>query len=77
MPTDPEHQATWLRGAAILDRHYLGLDRDPAQPDRSSLLGGPREMAETMARLEVMAIPGEREPVQRRVEHDLGLDLFG
>ncbi|MBK9179967.1 MAG: relaxase domain-containing protein [Acidimicrobiales bacterium] len=77
VPTDPEHQATWLRGATILDRHYLGIDRDPAQRDRSSLLGGPREKAEMMARLEVMAIPREREPVQRTIEQDLGLDLFG
>jgi hypothetical protein len=77
VPTDPEHRATWLRGATILDRHYLGLDRDPAQRDRSSLLGGPREMAETMARLEVVAIPRDREPVQRTIEQDLGLDLFG
>ena len=77
VPTDPEHPATWLRGATILDRHYLGLDRDPAQRDRSSLLGGPREKAEMMARLEVMAIPRQVEPVQRTIEHDLGLDLFG
>jgi Ti-type conjugative transfer relaxase TraA len=77
VPTDPEHQATWLRGATILERHFLGLDRDPTQRERSSLLGGPREMAETMARLEVMAIPREREPLQRTIEQDLGLDLFG
>ena len=76
IPGDPEHQATWLGGATILDRHYLGLDQDrPAR--RSSLLGDPREKAEMMARLEVMAIPREREPVQRTIEHDLGLDLFG
>lgn len=77
VPTDPEHQATWLHGATILDRHYLGLDRNPAQRERSSLLGGPREKAEMMARLEAMAIPREREPVQRTIEQDLGLDLFG
>jgi hypothetical protein len=41
------------------------------------ILGGPREMAETMARLEVVAIPRDREPVQRTIEQDLGLDLFG
>jgi len=57
VPADPEHQSTWLRGATILDRHYLGLNRDPTQRDRSSLLGGPREKAKMMARLEVMAIP--------------------
>jgi hypothetical protein len=34
-------------------------------------------MAETMARLEVVAIPRDREPVQRTIEQDLGLDLFG
>lgn len=77
VPTDPDHQVTWLRGATILERHYLGLDRDPAQRDRSTLLGGPREKAEMMARLEVMAIPREREPVQRTIGQDLGLDLFG
>ena len=76
VPTDPEHQATWLRGATILDRHYLGIDRDPAQRDRSSLLGGPRELAEAMARLESLTIPREREPVSRTLEPDLGLDLF-
>lgn len=68
---------TWLRGATILDRHDLGLERDPALRDRSSLLGGPRVKAEIMARLEVMAIPREREHVQPTIEHDLGLDLFG
>lgn len=66
VPTDPEHQATWLRGAIILDRHYLGLDRNPAQRERSSLLGGPREMAEMMAGLEVMAIPQRSSPSSER-----------
>ncbi len=47
VPTHPDHQAVWLRGAAILERHFLGLDQDPTQRDRSFLLGGPREMAET------------------------------
>ena len=75
VPTDPEHQVTWLRGATILDRHFLGLDRDPAQRDRTSLLGGPREMAETMARLEVMSIPRAVEPVQRTVDLNVGLGL--
>lgn len=77
VPTDPEHQATWVRGATILDRRYLDLDRDASQRDRSSLLGSRTEMAETMARLEVMDIPRVREPVQRTIEQDLGLDLFG
>jgi Ti-type conjugative transfer relaxase TraA len=77
VPTDPHHQATWLRGATILERHHLGLDQDPAQRDHSSLLGGPRETAETTARLEVMSIPREREPVQRTIEQDIGLDLLG
>lgn len=40
VPGDPERWAIWLRGAIILDRHFLGLDGDPAQRDRSSLLGG-------------------------------------
>lgn len=75
VPTDPEHKAAWLRRATILDRHYLGLDRDPAQRDRSSVLGGPREEAEMMARLEVMAIPREREPIGRTLEPGLGLGL--
>ena len=42
VPSDSGHQAIWLRGATILDRHYLGIDRDPVQRERSSLLGGPR-----------------------------------
>lgn len=77
VPQDPDHLATWMRGATILDRHNLGLDRVQGWQDRSSLLGGPRERAETMARLEVMAIPREREPVARTLDHDLGLDRFG
>ena len=76
VPDQPDHLATWIRGATILDRHYLGLDREPAQRERSPLLGGRREKAEMMARLEVMAIPPEVEPVQSTIEQDLGLDLI-
>lgn len=76
-PADPDHLATWRRAATILDRHNLGLDRSPPWQERSSLLGGQRERAETMARLEVMAIPREPEPISRTIERDLGLDLFG
>lgn len=76
VPSDPQQQVAWLRGATILESHYVGLDRDPTRPQRSSLLGGSRENAETLARLEVMSIPREREPVSRTIETDLGLDLF-
>jgi Ti-type conjugative transfer relaxase TraA len=77
VPHDPDHLATWMRGATILDRHTLGLDRVRGWQDRTSLLGGPRERAEAMARLEVLTIPRRREPVARTLEPDLGLDLFG
>jgi hypothetical protein len=77
VPDDPDHIATWLRGATVLDRHHLGLDRLPDREDRTSLLGGPRERAEAMARLEVLTIPRRPEPVARTLEPDLGLDLFG
>jgi len=75
VPADADHQAVWLRGATILERHLLGMDRDPTRPERSSLLGSPRENAEMLARLEVMAIP-PGEPVAHSVDTDLGLDLF-
>ena len=29
VPDDHDHLATWMRGATILDRHHLGLDRAP------------------------------------------------
>jgi len=77
VPDDPEHLNAWLRGATTLDRHHLGLDRDPAHPDRPSLLGNRREHAETMARLDVISIPPGGEPVARSLEHDLGLDPSG
>ena len=77
VPADPDHLATWMRGATVLDRHHLGVDRDTPRQERSSLLGGHRERAETMARLEVMAIPREPEPISRTSQRDLGLDLFG
>jgi conjugative relaxase-like TrwC/TraI family protein len=75
VPAYPDHQATWLRGATILERHRLGLDRDSGRCERSSLLGGPREMAETKARLETMTIPQEQESVARSPEPELGLDV--
>ncbi len=77
VPTDPNHQATWMRGATILERHHHGLDRAPGWQDRTPLTGGPKERAEALARLEVVAIPREREPVGRTIEPHLGLDLFG
>ena len=76
VPDDPSGQAGWLRGAAHLERHHLGLDHDPSRPD-TSVLATSRARAETLARLEVVAIPRDREPVQRGIESDHGLDLFG
>ncbi len=76
VPVDSGHQAVWLRGATILERHFLGIDRDPTRPARSSVLGSPRENAEMHARLEVMAVRADREPVGRSVDTDLGLDQF-
>jgi hypothetical protein len=70
VPTDPDHQATWMRGATILERHHLGLDRVPGWQD-TSLTGGPRERAEAMARLELLTIPRQPDPGA------LGVDLFG
>jgi conjugative relaxase-like TrwC/TraI family protein len=76
VPEDPDHRAKWLRGAVHLERHRLGLDDHQAHPDLST----PRSRtsrAEALARLEVVAIPRNREPVQRAIEPDRGLDLFG
>ena len=77
VPDDPEHRATWIRGASVLERHDLGLDRVPAGQDHTSLPGSARERAEALARLEVVTIPREREPVARTIEDDPGRDLFG
>jgi conjugative relaxase-like TrwC/TraI family protein len=75
VPTDPAQRSTWLRGAAHLERHNLGLDLDPTEPGTST----PRsrgERAEALARHEVVTIQRLREPVQRTIEPDHGLDLF-
>jgi Ti-type conjugative transfer relaxase TraA len=54
----------WKRGAHILESHHLGASADPRRPDRASVLGSPTEIAETRARLEVVAVqPPRREPV--------------
>jgi conjugative relaxase-like TrwC/TraI family protein len=76
VPADAEQQAVWLRGATILERHFLGMDRDPTRPAESSVLGSPRESAEMRARLEVMAIRADRGGLARSVGTELGLDLF-
>jgi conjugative relaxase-like TrwC/TraI family protein len=76
VPADPAQLATWLRGAAHLERHNLGLDHDPTQLSTST----PRsrgDRAEALARHEVVTIPRVREAVQRGIEPDHGLDLFG
>ena len=52
-------------------------DRVPAGQVHTSLPGSARERAEALARLEVVTIQREREPVARALEDDLGLDLFG
>lgn len=49
VPHDPGKLDIWKRGARILEEHHIGLDHDPAVPDRLSLLGSPRERAETRA----------------------------
>jgi hypothetical protein len=76
VPVEPEHRATWLRGALILERHHLNIDHDPLG-DRPSLLGGSRERAEARARLAVVLIPSVTEPVRRQAERDIGPDLVG
>lgn len=76
VPTDPEHQAIWKRGAAILEADDLGTGTEPAGSRRSSFLGSRQDAAEMRARLEVMTIPREHEPMSRSADRDLGLDLF-
>jgi len=76
VPENPQHVATWMRGATILDRYHLGLDRTLGTPDRASPIGRSTERAEVMARLEVLAIPRRREAVEPTRGADLGLDLF-
>lgn len=75
VPTDPDHVATWKRGATILDRHHLGLTPDPDRPDNTPRRHG-KDRAEALARIEVRTIPRQREPVTRTVERGRGLDLF-
>jgi conjugative relaxase-like TrwC/TraI family protein len=75
VPTDPDHRTKWLRGAAHLERHHLDLDHDPTRPDTPTLRTR-RDRAEALARHEVVATPRDREPVQRGIEPDHGLDLF-
>ena len=76
VPTDPNHRTKWMLGAAHLERHHLGLDRDPGCPDRPSLPGDARRAAETGARLEVLAIPRPSPQREMSTEPELGLDLF-
>jgi hypothetical protein len=75
VPHNPAMLDVWKRGARILEEHHIGLDHDPAVHDRLSLLGGPRERAETRARLQVVAITPERHPVIRTLERDSGIGL--
>ena len=56
VPTDPDHRPTWLRGAAHLERHNLGLDHDPTRPDTSTPRSR-RDRAEALARHEVVDHP--------------------
>jgi hypothetical protein len=70
--SDPGDLATWMRGAAILERHQLGLDREIGSAV-SDELGGPREMAEMRARLEVITISDDHGLTGRILERDLGL----
>jgi hypothetical protein len=76
VPADQHYVATWMSAAVTLDRHHLGLDPDPTHLDVTPDRYG-RQRAETLARLEVVAIPREREPITRTLERGLGLDLFG
>jgi hypothetical protein len=75
VPHDPAKLDIWKRGARILEEHHIGLDQDPAVHDRLSLLGSPRERAETRARLEVVAITPEPDSVIRTLERDSGIGL--
>ena len=75
VPAEPEHLTIWLRGAAVLERHRLGLDHDPSRSDSSSLFT-PRDRAEMLARLEVMAIPRRGPELERTIEPDHGIGLF-
>ncbi len=76
VPTNPDHQAIWLGAAATLERHFLGLDHDPTQPARWSLLS-PQGKAEMQARVQVMAIPQDHEPPGRGIDHEVVRDLLG
>jgi conjugative relaxase-like TrwC/TraI family protein len=79
VPTNPDAQAAWKRGATILETHYLGADTDPTIPPRPTLLGH-TAVAEMRAQLEIMAIPTQPElpslAIERNLERDLGRDLF-
>lgn len=58
------------------DRLRLWLeDGTPPEQSRDQAIAHALAVA-GLARLEVMAIPREREPVARTLEHDRGLDLF-
>ena len=75
VPTDAQHRVHWMRGVVHLERHHLGIDHDRATPTTSTT-NTPRERAETLARLEVVAIPRQSEPLHRSVEPDRRPDLF-
>ena len=74
VPTDPDHQATWMRGATILERHDIGLDPGPTNPPHVGL-ATLRDVAETRARLEAMAIPGAARPAGQAVQPNHGIEL--
>lgn len=63
VPDSSDDRVTWKRGATILERHHLGLDRP-----QMSALAKSLEHVELIARLETLAIPRQVEDTSRVLE---------
>ncbi len=74
LPTDPDQQEVWKRGAAILEAHHLGADAADRHAPPS--VADQERKADTLARLEVVSIQRHREPPGLDHDAGLGLDLF-
>lgn len=72
---DPDHLAAWMRGASILERHRVDLDR-PASAVAVLPLRQSARACRGDGPLEVLTIPRQPKAVARTLEHDLGLHLF-
>jgi hypothetical protein len=74
VPEGREALAAWKRGALILESHHLGVDLDPSQSERSSMLGSRSEAAALRAQLETLPHRTvEREPQAMNRDFEVGI----